>query len=32
METERTMDQAEAEMTEAVYRLLGRGPVVPKER
>ena len=28
-ETERAMDDAEIEMTEAVYRLLGRGPVIP---
>ena len=29
VETERALDEAEIEMTEAVYGLLGRGPVIP---
>jgi hypothetical protein len=28
-ETEHALDQAEYELTEAVYRLLGRGPRIP---
>jgi hypothetical protein len=28
-ETERGLDQAEAGLTESVYRLLGRGPALP---
>ena len=29
METERALDEAEANLTNAVYRLLGREPVLP---
>jgi hypothetical protein len=29
METERALDKAEANLTNAVYRLLGREPVLP---
>jgi hypothetical protein len=28
--TERARDQAEYELTEAVYRLIGRGPSIPQ--
>ena len=30
LETERTLDQAEYELTDAVYRLAGREPPLPK--
>ena len=30
--SERALDQAEYELTDAVYRLMGRGPLIPLRR
>ena len=32
VESERALDQAEYELTDAVYRLMGRGPLIPLHR
>ena len=32
VESERALDQAEYELTDAVYRLMGRGPLIPLRR